>query len=431
MTTARPRRRPAGRTVAAATALAVAAGLLGATGAATAAPAERARTDQAPTDQPSTDRSRTEMRSDAVERLVRRLRGAGAVAVDVEVRRGDQTWSMAAGSSQVDPRRPAVAGSAYRAGSVSKQLVSVLALQLVDRGTWTLDTTIGEVAPGLWPGQESVTVRQLLSHTSGLPEFLTPLVAEADTTQGFLDATDDRWTDAQLIAVAQQLPVTAPGEFSYSNTNYVVLGQLLTQATGRSVAALAERRILRPAGMGDSFFADDRRLPAPRLAEYARLPRLVALERFHPSMFSSAGSLVSTTTDLNDFHAALESGRLIPRRLVRTMQREVAPGSGYGLGSYSVPNPCRGGATINGHDGGTWGTVTFSLAAGRGTQVTVAMTGRSYVPQQYRKQLVLSQKLVSSAFAMTCPGRSRGDGGDRRTASSWPATDGVSVRVGR
>ena len=167
-TTARARHRIARRTAAVATALLTTTGALATAGTSAAA---------APADRRDSADARTEMPSPAVERLVRRLRKAGAVAVDVGVRRGTQTWSTASGSSQVDPRRPARAGSAYRAGSVSKQLVSVLALQLVDQGVWTLDTTMGEVAPGLWPGQESVTVRQLLSHTSGLPEYLTPLVA--------------------------------------------------------------------------------------------------------------------------------------------------------------------------------------------------------------------------------------------------------------
>ena len=250
-----------------ATVLALGLGTAGAPGAAPPGSLTQVRSDEAPQVEGAP------LRTAAVQRLVERLSRVGVVGVSVEIRRGRTTWAKAGGSAQVDPRQPAALDARFRAGSVAKQLVSVLALQLVEAGTWSLDSTLGELAPGLWPGQEAVTVRQLLSHTSGLPDYLTPMVSEAAKPRAFLDAIDDRWRDPELIAIAQQLPATStPGTFSYSNTNYIVLGELLKRATGRSVAVLAERRILRRAGMSDTYFAEDRRFPAPRLSEYARFP---------------------------------------------------------------------------------------------------------------------------------------------------------------
>lgn len=359
----------------------------------------------------------------SVERLVERLRGLGAIGIDVEGRDGAETWSTTSGRSRLAPSRPARTGASFRAGSVSKQLVSVLALQLVDDGTWTLDTTLGDVAPDLWPGREDVTVRQLLSHTSALPEFLLPLIRDAVTTDAFRAALRPRRTDAELVALARQEPVTAqPGQFSYSNTNYVVLGQLLRRETGRSVQQLARARIFGPADMDESYFAEGRVLPGPRLREYAVFPgERVDLRGFSPTMFSSAGSLVSTTSDLNDFHRALESGDLLPRRLVRTMQREVAPGSGYGLGSYRLPEPC-GATVVNGHDGASFGTFTFSFAAGPRRAVTVAMTGRHYDPDRFTAQLETLLEIVDASFTAMC-----GRGADRPDLADLPRPVAVPV----
>ena len=348
-----------------------------------------------------------EMPVRALERLVQRLRKQGrAVAVTAEVRRGGRTWSFDAGRAQRGPARPAEPGGSFRAASMTKQLVAVLALQLVESGRWTLDTTIGDVDPTLWPGRESVTLRQLLSHTSGMPDHLPVVIGSATNASSFVDAVSRRWSDRQIIAAGQSLPWGEAGAFSYSNTGYVVVGQMLERATGSSVRDLVERRVLRPAGMDESAFAVRRNRPTPELHEYARFPgRTLDLGTFEPSVFSSAGALVSTASDLNRFRHALEGGELIPRRLVRTMQRPVSDGGGlpYALGSYRLPSPCASGpGWVQGHDGASFGTLTFSVGLGRNRQVTIAMTGRGYTESTVRSQGRLIQKFAYTALSATC-----------------------------
>ncbi|GAA1922705.1 serine hydrolase domain-containing protein [Nocardioides hwasunensis] len=354
-----------------------------------------------------------------LERLVQRLRTEGkAVAVTAEVRRGARTWAFDAGQAQRGPARPAEPGSTFRAASLTKQLVSVLALQLVDQGRWTLDTAIGDVDPALWPGRESVTLRELLSHTSGMPDYLPAVVGSATTGPQLVDAVSKRWTDRRIIAAGQSLPWGEPGVFGYSNTGYVVIGQMLERATGSSVRDLVAKRVLRPAGMTASTFALRRNQPAPGLHEYARFPaRTLDLGTFEPSLFSSAGALVSTAGDLNRFRRALERGELIPRRLVRVMQEPVSDGGGlpYALGSYRLPSPCATGpGWVQGHDGASFGTLTFSVGLGRNRQVTIALTGRGYTEDTALSQAKLVQKFAYTALDATCGDGTKGGARDER-----------------
>ena len=317
-----------------------------------------------------------------LDRVVTEGGGVGAVA---EVATPAGTWRSSAGLARKVPQIPASPSARFRAASVTKSVVSVLALQLVADGSWTLDTTIGDVLPRLWPERSDITLRQLLSHSSGMPDMVVPVLAEATTTPEFLRETREERTDRELVQAAKTVAwLFEPGtDMKYSNTNYVVVGMMLRQATGESVADLAERRVFGPARMQHSKLARSKYIQPARLHEYARIDgRLADLGGFSPTVFSSAGSMVSTTRDLNRFHRALSTGVLLPKPLVRVMRSVVAvdqdTGAEYGLGSYRLPDPCRPGGFLHGHDGATYGTMTLTFSSPDGRRrVTVASTGRT------------------------------------------------------
>ena len=315
------------------------------------------------------------------ELSVDRLVDSGAVAAVAEVVDSNGTWRGAAGDRQVVPERPATADASFRAGSVTKEVVAVLALQLVQQGTWTLDTTIGDVLPGLWPERGGVTLEQLLGHTSGMPDVINEARSDPGSTKHFVRRVSRPWTDEGLVAAARQMPWRfAPGSrVSYSSTPFVVVGLMLERVTGQPLEALVQDRVLGPADMSHTSYPQGPGLPRGALHEYAvRDGVRVDLGSFDPSLFSAAGALVSTTDDLDRLNRALADGELLAPRLVHRMRRVGDPGEpvALGLGTMRRPDPCEKGAWLYGHDGGTFGTLTRSYTSADGDrQVTVAVTG--------------------------------------------------------
>lgn len=357
--------------------------------------------------------------------LLRRLityQGVGAVAQVVD---DGEVWSGAAGHGVLDPDRKARRDAHFRAGSITKTAVSVLALQLVARGRWTLDTTIGDVLPGLWPGYGAVTLRQLLSHSSGMPDYFPPLIRRAHSIPDVVRLFARRRTDRGLVDIAETQPwLFPPGtSYSYSNTEYIVIGLMLRRVTQHSVGWLLQHRVFDRAGMTQSSFPTAPGLPGPRLREYGYLDGTTAydLKRADPTLFSTAGAMVTTTRDLNRFQLALSQRRLLPRRLLRQLRSVVAvdPASGleYGLGSYRILDPCRAPGTTSwlyGHDGATFATLSVSFAShGGGRRVTAAVTGRYGSPDL---GYVLGD-LLYVGFAESCPA-----GTERMPERAWRAT---------
>jgi D-alanyl-D-alanine carboxypeptidase len=337
--------------------------------------------------QPTAERAQEAARVDGEllqEQLDRVITEGGGIGAVAEVATPDGNWRSSAGLAQVRPRIPASPSARFRAASFTKSVVSVLALQLVDDGRWTLDTTIGDVLPRLWPERSDVTLRQLLSHSSGMPDMVAPLLSDLETNADFFRAIRKERTDRELVEAAKKAEwLFEPGtDMQYSNTNYVVVGMMLRHATGENVADLAERRVFEPAGMRQSKLARSKYVKPARLHEYGWVGgRLHDFGGFSPTIFSSSGSLVSTTRDLDKFHRALSTGVLLPEPLLRQMRSVAAvdqdTGATYGLGTFRLPDPCVPGGFLHGHDGATYGTLTLSFSSPDGRRrVTVASTGR-------------------------------------------------------
>ncbi|MFF2626647.1 serine hydrolase domain-containing protein [Kitasatospora griseola] len=308
--------------------------------------------------------------------LLDRLTADGAVGAVAEVRRGAAVRRAGSGRTTLTGGRPVPADARFRAGSVTKTFTATVVLQLVGEGRLRLDDTVRSLAPGLLtaPGSERITVKELLDHSSGLPEYTDGLVRG--------DAPIDRfrtWTAAELVRrVAAEPLLFAPGEaHHYSNTDYVVLGELIERTTGDSYATEIDRRILRPLGLRDTRLpGSSPALPGPHAHAYepAALPdgsvRPVDFTVVNLSIAAAAGDLVSTTADLDRFYAALLTGRLLTPALLRAMTDPSA--GGWGLGLELADLPC---GPIAGHGGGAAGYHTLSFHSLDGSrQVTLDWT---------------------------------------------------------
>lgn len=280
-----------------------------------------------------------------------------------------------------------------RIGSVTKTFTASLVLQLVAEGKVDLDAPIEQYLPGLLHGSDmdgsdmdgsgtdgsAITVRQLLQHRSGLPEF-----AGEPGADEWIAANENRTlTPSAAVAIALGKPAQfVPGtSFVYTNTNYIVLGMLVESVTGRSYADELQSRILDPLDLEDTYLpaAGERDIRGDHLTGYQDLDGgLTDVSRTEPSIPWSAGAMVSTGTDLNTFWRALLDGQVVPAEQLAEMTTPQvatteAEGLGYGMGVGATELPC--GVTYTGHSGGIYGYYTLSGATpDRAFTVTLTST---------------------------------------------------------
>jgi D-alanyl-D-alanine carboxypeptidase len=306
--------------------------------------------------------------------------GVGAL---VEVRDEHGVWRGTSGVAALGTTRAVPVDGRFRAGSVMKTFVATVVLQLVDKGRLRLDDPVEAWLPGVVPGGDRITVRHLLNHTSGLFDVLRTLTMPPDPA--FLDNRWRTWTATELVARALAHPPTSeePGEvYSYTNTGYLLLGQIIEKVTGKPYGHEIERRIIRPLGLhGTSLPGTSPWIPGPHPRGYVPIqhgdepPRLVDYTVANPSVMGAGGELISTTSDLNRFFAVLLSGRLVPGHLLDEMKTPAVEGRTYGLGLRWRDTPC--GIRVYGNDGDALAYQAWSFSSpDRRHQVTVALTPR-------------------------------------------------------
>lgn len=326
--------------------------------------------------------------SGELQRLLDQIVAAGApgAAALVKVERGVQ--QAASGVADLRTGRRMQPGLTYRAGSVTKPFVATVVLQLVAEGRLSLSDTVERWLPGILPYGDQVTIRQLLNHTSGVPDYvIEPLVRLYTSPHGRFRA----WTPRELVAlIADQPPDFPPGTaWRYSNTGYVLAGLIVQAATGHKLGQELTRRIIRPLGLRDTFFPVNRPTIPGRNARGYSLPLgqedgpLLDFTVYNPSLAWGAGNLTSDLGDLARFFRALLSGRLLPPRLLAEMTTPVDTGQGlgYGLGLAVIETPS---GRLIGHDGAIPGFFNIVLSTEDGRrQLGVMMNEEFATPAVY------------------------------------------------
>ncbi|MFE6780365.1 serine hydrolase domain-containing protein [Streptomyces sp. NPDC057702] len=278
-----------------------------------------------------------------------------------------------------------------RAGSNTKTFTAVVVLQLVGEGKVALDAPVERYLPGLVRGEgidgRRITVRQLLQHTSGLPDYVPYL---GDITGA------DRHTYVQPrttldLGLAHRASFAPGAGWEYSNTNYTLAGLIIEKVTGRPLAEQLTRRIIDRLGLRDTYFpgvGDERVRGAHPRGYFAERPGapLRDVTEIDPSWGWAAGQLISSPADLNRFFTALFGGRLLAPAQLAQMRTTVPtegklwPGARYGLGVISTPLSC--GGLSWGHGGDIPGYQTSLGVTDRGRAVSVAVTAdRAQVAQ--------------------------------------------------
>ena len=256
------------------------------------------------------------------------------------------SWAGAAGRRDIQQGLAMMPDGHFRAGSMAKSLVAAAVLQHVEKGQLKLDATLADLLPRAITMQianaSEIDVRMLLNHRSGIPDFLT--------TEMRLMAAEDParvWTlDDFLASAAKQEPTGAPGSsYSYSNTNYVLLGEILRLQTGRDWREVVTDNVIKRARMAESSLPQpgDRSVPGPVNLGYLDIGHgLVDFTGMDPSMAGAAGghALITTPADLTGFMRALMGGELFDNRstldqmltFLPAVEAEENPQTDYGLG---------------------------------------------------------------------------------------------------
>src|SRR5918998_791760 len=195
--------------------------------------------------------------------------------------------------------------ASFRIGSITKVFVAVVVLQLVEEGTLGLDDQVSSHLPGYT--LEPATIRQLLNHTSGIPDY----TLAAGFNKELLEHRDRRWTAAEVIALVQGKEPQFPAGtgYAYSNTDYILLGEAINSVTGTSWAHQVRRRILDPLQLKGTYIAGFEPAPKPVVPGYFDADNdghVENIETGRPwtaleTSEGPAGAIVSTVPDLLRF----------------------------------------------------------------------------------------------------------------------------------
>ena len=268
------------------------------------------------------------------------------------------------GLSNVEVNVPVTPESIFQSGSVGKQFTATAVMMLVEEGRVRLDDRITEVFPESPEAWNKVTIRHLLTHTSGLKDY----------TGKELDYRRD-YTEADLFKILQTLPFEfGPGEnWRYSKSGYMLLGFLIGRVTGKFYGDFLQERIFGPLGMTATRIISEQDIVPHRSAGYRLVKgELRNQEWVNPSINTTAdGSLYFSVLDLAKWDAALYTETLLKRSSLDEMWTPVKLNDGrsypYGFG-WAVKE-------INGHrvveHGGAWQGFTTAISRYLDDRLTV------------------------------------------------------------
>ena len=335
----------------------------------------------------STSASETESAEKArITATAQGLVDAGFPAALAAVTKADgSTVGVAVGKGNLETGEAPPLDGEVRVGSNTKTFVAVVLMQLVQEGKITLDEPIETYLPGLLHGEgidaAKITVRQLLQHTSGLPEYTDTVPGETDIFQ----IRDNYYSTRDLLDVALSKPAAfEPGsQFKYTNTNYIVLSLLAEKVTHRPLAEQITKRIIEPLGLTHTYLPgpgeENIRGTHPHAYTRNNQGQLEDITRQDPSAAGGAGAMISTPSELTKFLQATFNGTLLNQDSITEMKKTVeasdligVPGSGYGLGIFSMPLSCGGEAW--GHSGGIPGYGSYNMVGPDGTAMALTVT---------------------------------------------------------
>ena len=251
----------------------------------------------------------------------------------------------------------------FSIASITKSFVATVILRLAEEGVLTLEDSLHQWLPANPNIDSTVTVRQLLNHTSGIHSYAW------DVNMYFLDNPEKIWTPEEIITTLVEEPYFPPGtSFHYSNTNYILLGMIIRQATGSEVSTQLRNHILNPLGLNHTFLGIEEEIIGEIAHGWEDIDgdgQQEDLSMYSRNAFNSllwtCGGMYSSAEDLVIFSRALFEGDLLTQSSLDQMldfyPYPPDPDLGYGLGICIIANFIPGVRAI-GHTGGIYGYVS-------------------------------------------------------------------------
>ncbi|MEA3552383.1 serine hydrolase domain-containing protein [Pseudarthrobacter sp. C1] len=330
-----------------------------------------------------------------------RMLAEGAPAVLVSVRTRGTTWTHAAGVRSLETGEPPTVSDPVRVGGITESFIAVSVMKLAAEGKLDLDAEVNRYLPEFGsvlhpPGP--VTVRQLLTHESGLPDFSVPLLASGN----WADTMNRPLSLEQQLALAATLPWDGrlARIFDYSRSNYAALALIVERLRGETIEQVLADDTARPLGLAKTRLGG-----SPPLG---MIHGYVALEgrRTDVSMpawqaESPSTGAVSTVEEVNSFYAALLEGRLLPPDSVTAMKGGYSQYYGFALRRWN--NTCNN-RFYYGLPGDTdgYGTVAMTSEDGR-SQLALAVAYPPAPPTLELNPLILEmQDVAQEALNTLC-----------------------------
>jgi len=311
---------------------------------------------------------------DAIANQVLQSTGVPSASVAV-VKNGRVAYANAYGCAKLNPCATATTDMRYAIGSISKQFTAVAILLLQQEGKLRLDEPVGRFIPGLTRGNE-VTIRQILSHTSGYQDFwpqdyVMPMMLKPTTPR----AIADEWAK-------KPLDFDPGSRWQYSNTNYTLAGMVVEKASGMPFFQFVRTRILQPAGLTSAadFDASPRAVNASGYVRYGLGPLRPAPDAGSGWMWA-AGELAMTASDLAKWDLNLVQHRLLSPASYRELEREVVLNNGAGTGySLGLDVSMQGGRFMIEHSGEVSGFTAENMVFPEDSAAIVVLTNQDAAP---------------------------------------------------
>jgi D-alanyl-D-alanine carboxypeptidase len=286
-------------------------------------------------------------------------------AILLVYRQGEPLWAGAAGKSNLEHQTAMRTNTPFRVGSITKTFVATAVLKLVEQGRLSLDDKLGTHLPkvtGKIPQADQITLRHLLGHLSGIVD------PPNESIRYQLDLVDDpeRMDDKSIDQLLEEYVYGKPLHFepgaaySYSNTNYWLLGQIIESVTGKTIQQVLDEFIFTPLALTGTYLEqrDDRNVARGYTDLYGD-GRLLDVSRWDRADTDgkASGGIISTAADLKTFLLALMQGQLISPASLEMMKAVQLQGCDnifceYGLGLELWRF---GDAIAFGHNGGSVG----------------------------------------------------------------------------